>query len=613
MSTAASLKLPRFFGDHMVLQRDRPVQFRGWAEPGAVVTVDIDGAARQARADEDGRWSLSYPARPAGGPYTVIVRSGGEIRLDDVMFGDVWLAGGQSNMEWKIGWGVDNREAEIGDSDYPAIRYFEVPQSLSSSPRDRMAGGRWRRAGPDTIRDFSAVAWFFAKHNHKDRNVPVGIIDSTWGGTPAEAWVHAAAVKTVEGYEAQAREVLDAGVDWEAKIEKNNAVEARKWDLIADRDRVMKLKAWRPDYDDSGWHTVTLPNREPLSDFVWLRKNVQLADPSGPARLHLGELVQEAYVFVNARLAAVESWQDNVSDHPLPPDALRKGDNLIAVRVVNSWDNKVFAGKAGDMWLETGGQRVSLEGEWRYSNTIEPAMPEVQRYNWKPGFLYNAMIHPLVGYDIRGVIWYQGESNTDRPAVYEPLFKTLITDWRARWGRDFPFLFVQLANFIDDNPQAEWARLRESQAAALELPATGMAVAVDIGNPEDVHPRNKQDVGKRLWLAARKVAFGDDVVYSGPVYKKHEVKGDQVIVSSPMPAISWRRAKTVRSPASRWPGPTTSFIRPPPGSTGTGSSFPATRFRARRRSVTAGRTILKLIYTTGRVCRRCLFVLTSGN
>lgn len=530
---AESLSLPGVFADGMVLQRQSPVRFRGHAEPGRRVSVTIDGVQVATAAGPDGGWTLLHPPRAAGGPYTMTVEAGKTIEFENVMFGDVWLAGGQSNMEWKIDWGIDRQQAEIDDSDYPAIRYLEVPNTIAPSPRDDIPEARWVEAGPQSTGGFSAVAWFFAKHNHLEKNVPVGVIDSTWGGTPAEGWLDARRLRAVDGYKDQAREALDPSANWKEKIADNNARDELKQQLIHDRERVLKLDAYKPGYDDSGWASVELPNREPLSDFAWLRKTVELSEPPGEAELRLGELVQEAFVFINGELVASEDWQDTTSVHSLPAGVLTEGENLIALRIANSWNNEVYAGKPGRMALETERETLDLEGRWRYSNRVEQPMPAVERYNWMPGFLYNAMIHPVAGYTVRGVIWYQGESNTDRPRVYEHLFKTLIDNWRVEWRQGaLPFLFVQLANFSDDNPEADWALLRESQAAALEMPQTGMAVTIDIGNPDDVHPRNKQDVGKRLWLAARNTVFNDeDLVWSGPVYRDHARSDGKIAVT----------------------------------------------------------------------------------
>ncbi|HEX5055877.1 MAG TPA: sialate O-acetylesterase [Gammaproteobacteria bacterium] len=530
---AQALRLPKIFADHMVLQRDSKVRFWGWAKPQQAVEVEINGTKARAATDAEGKWELIFPSSAAGGPYEIAVRAGesGAIRLKDVYFGDVWLASGQSNMEWKLGWKINNTEMEIKDSNYPLIRFFEVPNRISAKPLTDLDGGQWKPASPETAGEFSAIAWFFAKHNHKEKNVAVGIIDSTWGGTPAEAWVDAHRLLDFDLYKDQARLMLDPSVDWPATIAANEANEKLKQDLIWDKKRVLALKAHLPKYDDSQWRIVRLPNEQPFFNFVWLRKSFELDQLADRNRLRLGDLVQDAMIFVNGQLIAEENWLTDGSTHELPAGILKKGRNLIALRVANDWNNEVYAGKAGLMRLDVGGHEINLEGEWRYNNTLEPEMPTTFRYNWNPGFLYNGMIRPIEGYRMRGALWYQGESNTDQPQAYAELFKTLITDWRAKWNEgDFPFLFVQLASYGDKSPNADWPRLREAQTAALKLPNTGMAVTIDIGDRDDIHPRNKQDVGKRLWLNARKIAFKENVDNIGPMYKSHKISGDKILV-----------------------------------------------------------------------------------
>lgn len=539
MAFSQSLKLPQLFSDHMVLQREEPVRFWGWSAPGEEVRVDIDGFEVATKADANGKWVCLYPAHKAGGPFTVTVTASQENReFTDVWFGDVWVAGGQSNMEWKIGWKINDAEAEIQDSNYPQIRFFEVPNEMALSPQIDIDSGEWIIASPQNAAEFSAVAWFFAKHNHLEKGVPVGIIDSNWGGTPAESWASAKRLVEIEGYKVAAKEMLDPGIDWEKRMAENKEREALKWKLINDKDSFLQLGAHKAEYDDSDWETIHLPTKEPLSDFVWVRKTMTLKSPKN-AKMYLGDIDQIARIFVNGTEVAEENWQDSTGVIDLSfaggTSVLQKGENVIAIRAINSWNNQVRIGRTGQMWLENNGQRLNLEGEWKYINTLEQKMPEVEFFHWRPGMLFNAMIHPIAGYTIAGTIWYQGESNSDKPQYYNELFEAMIQDWRMHWKQgSFPFLFVQLANFMErkNGPsESQWAELREAQAQTLELPNTGMATIIDIGEAYDIHPRNKQNVGKRLWLAARKVAYGEDVVYSGPVYESHEVKDGKVYVS----------------------------------------------------------------------------------
>lgn len=531
-----SLRLPALFADHMVLQRSEAVRIWGWAPPGERITVNIDDFSATSRADSDGNWVLLFPPRSAGGPYRLTVSTPDEkLVVNDVLFGDVWVASGQSNMEWKLSWKIDNWRAEIEDSRYPQIRYFDIENDLAATPRDDLPEGKWQVAGPETAAGFSAVAWFFAKHNHLDKNVPVGIIDSTWGGTPAEAWTPAEKLLSVPGYESVALEMLKGEAGWEKKFVENKRNEMLKWKLIESDKAYTELNVHQPSFDESGWPWVELPNREPLQGIVWLRKTVALENGLSKPVISFGDINQAAKIFINGTLVTEEDWHDKTKTVDLPEGMLRHGDNLIALRVINGWDNKITVGRRGEFWLKAGGQTIDLEGSWRYSNKVEPDLPVVAHYNWKPGVLFNAMINPITGYSLKGFIWYQGESNVDKARYYHRLFESMISSWRTRWFQgNLPFLYVQLASFLQrkETPsESGWAELREAQAKTLSLPKTGMAVTIDIGDAEDIHPRNKQDVGERLWLAAKAVAYGDDVVYSGPTFKHMETQDNKLVLT----------------------------------------------------------------------------------
>ncbi|MBL3655774.1 sialate O-acetylesterase [Fulvivirga sp. 2943] len=534
-SFSQSVRLPHIFADHMVLQRDIPLRIWGWNTPDQEVNVKIDSIQATTISDANGKWELLLPPHSAGGPYELEVTSEGTVIFRDVLYGDVWLAGGQSNMEWKIGWKIDNWEEELKDANYPNIRYYEVANELAPDPQSDISSGKWVKASSETAKEFSAVAWFFAKHNHQEKKVPVGIIDSNWGGTPAEAWVDARKLLSIPGYKEEAAHVLDPHIDWEEKVRQNEANQEEKWRIISDKEGAIKTGAQLISYKDNKWEEVDVPTDDPLSDIAWLRKDFKLKNTPQKAQLYLGDLVQEAMVFVNGKLIAEEGWQDTTAILEIESGLLKKGKNLVAIRVVNSWDNKVRIGKPGKVWLKAGDEKIDLEGKWKYSNDIEPKVPNVEFYHWKPGFLYNAMIAPLTGYGLKGFIWYQGENNAGQHEYYEGVFKALITDWRVHWKQEYvPFLFVQLANYmqrVEVQPESDWAYLRDAQSGALELPNTGMATIIDIGVAEDIHPRNKQDVGKRLWLAARKVAYNEDIVYSGPVYSSMQVTGNKAEIS----------------------------------------------------------------------------------
>jgi sialate O-acetylesterase len=536
---AEALRLAHIFSDGMVLQRDQPVRIWGRAEPGARVAVAIGNLTVPTVAGADGRWETLLPPFEAGGPRTLTVESGATVTVSDVLFGDVWLASGQSNMEWTLGAGVNDGAREIAEADYPGIRFFTVPNVVSPRPKTDLDAGRWRACSPQTAPEMSAVAYFFARHLHREKGVPIGIVDSTWGGTPAEAWTSAEMNLTLPHYRERMQEILQADRDWEEIFEENEARREAKQKQIQDLDQAMSYGVHRPDYDDSSWKTVRLPNPDqPLTDFVWLRRTVRLESPKTTGyELRLGTFADVDAVFVGGTEVYHRSGNAQVREVSLPDGALQTGDNVIAIRALNGWSNQVRVGQPGRMTLRhtSGGPVIDLEGEWRYSTTVEPPMPEVVRYSHTPSFLYNGMIAPIAGYTLKGAIWYQGESNAGEAHAYRILFPTMIQDWRVRWRQgNWPFLFVQLANWRKRKPQpaaSDWAELREAQLLTLALPDTAMAVTVDIGEADDIHPRNKQDVGRRLALAARKLAYGEDLVYSGPLYRSMEIRGREVVLS----------------------------------------------------------------------------------
>jgi sialate O-acetylesterase len=538
-AVAGGPRLARIFSDGMVLQRDQPVRVWGWAEPGAAVRLRIGDFQVPTRAGADGRWEALLPPFEAGGPRSLTVESGGAATVEDILFGDVWMASGQSNMEWTLKSGVIDGEREIAGADFPKIRFFTVPNEVSATPRTDLDGGEWRTVSPATVPEMSAVAYFFARHLHREKGVPIGIVDATWGGTPAEAWTSPVTLLSLPGHRARMADILEGGQDWERMFEENEARGAERWAMIEDLDGATSTGVHLPGFDDSAWETVELPNQEPLEDFVWLRRTVTFdgTPGRGDADLVLGTFGGVNAVWVNGTLVHRREGNAQIRAVEIPDDVLTKGDNLIVIRALNDWNNRVQVGQPGPMLLRLAGGTVAhdLAGEWRFSNTVEPPMPEYVRYSHTPSFLSNAMIEPIAGYTLTGAIWYQGESNAGRAFDYRTLFPAMIQDWRVRWreGR-FPFLFVQLANWRARKPQpaaSDWAELREAQLLTLGLPATGMAVTIDIGEADDIHPRNKQDVGRRLALAARKLAYGEELVYSGPVYRAMEIRGREIALS----------------------------------------------------------------------------------
>jgi sialate O-acetylesterase len=523
--------MPKFFADHMVFQRNQPIRVWGDGTPNKRVVAKFNNQEKETKIDNEGYWMVEFDPMPASGPFQLDV-NGKKIR--DIQIGDVWVAGGQSNMEWVMSSQVEGLQEEIADSHYPLIRFFKIPHDYDAKGKKDVRGGEWRIANADNILNFSAVAWFFAKKNHLEKGVPIGIIESNWGGTPAEGWTASEKLIDFPPYREKAKDVVDRNAYWIQEIIDNKVRELKRNDLVAAPQNGEIKGVVNTNFDDSDWQTVNLPSDNPFSDIAWFRKKFTLTDINN-ATLNLGDIQQMAYIYLNGGRLLFKDYGDAVKEFTLPAGMVVKGENLLVVRIVNTWNNSPVLGKSGEFFVKSGGKKISLEGEWKYSNRIEEEIPKVEWYNWLPGMMYNAMIAPMVKYPIKGVIWYQGESNVGEHQHYKRLFSTMIQNWREAWGiGDFPFLFVQLANFMerkDIQPDSDWAFLREAQTQTLDLPNTGMAVTIDVGNAGDIHPRNKKDVGYRLWQSAKKVGYGEDVIHTGPIFSSAEKQGEKIIVT----------------------------------------------------------------------------------
>lgn len=549
-----SLRLSRVIGDHMVMQRDAAVPVWGWAAPGDQVNVTFDGRTHTARADARGAWRVELPARRAGGPYELTVADGDQrIQLRDILVGDVWVCSGQSNMEWTLA-NARNGAAEAAAANDPKVRHFKVPNSWAEQPEEELAGGEWQVADPAHAGNFTAVGWFFARDLRKSVDVPIGLLHTSWGGSRVEPWMSRQALRMTE---AEFAELMRREREYEqALLDSLRARVAGPGGQIptVDAGLVEGRAPWAdPALDDSAWSPIAVPKLweeqgyPGMDGVAWYRTSFTLSEQEaraggGGVRLGLGAIDDDDITWVNGVEVGRTQAYNKPRVYDVPASALHAGRNVIAVRVSDGGGGGGFWGDSSLIYLESGGTRRPLAEPWRFRVGSVVTGADGQHINKIPTVLYNKMVHPLLPFPIKGVLWYQGESNADRyedAVAYRGLFADLITSWRREWagGRQgsFPFLWVQLANFMAPDAQpaerSNWAALRESQSAALSLPNTAQAVIVDIGETEDIHPRNKQDVGARLALAARRVAYGDrGVVSSGPVYRSHRVQGGRVVV-----------------------------------------------------------------------------------
>ncbi len=544
--------LHALFQDHAVLQRGQPIRVWGDAAPGAQVRVAFAGQRAIARADAAGAWEAALPAMPAGGPHVLTASSGGVTQtVADVLVGDVWLCAGQSNMELQVWRSLDAR-AEIEGAHAPDIRLFTVPQRGSATPAATFAAPvAWHRVTPGTLRDFSAACFYFARELHRTVQVPMGLISAAWGGARIQAWIGGDALRKLGAYDEgldvlalYARDPLAAaarwGEVWQRWWRARAGVDAHDapWDPDADagpgtrwRDAPRSLGPWE------GWG---VPELAAFDGVVWYRTHVRLdaAQAKQPATLALGAIDETDMTWVNGRGVGSAYGPGSGREYPLPPGLLHAGDNTIAIAVLDTYRGGGMAAPASDYALRLAdGSRVPLERGWTYR--VVPGM------DWPPGApwqttgglstLHNGMIAPLGRIGLRGALWYQGESNTQEGAHYAELLRALRGDWRARFGAGLPLLVVQLPGYgmPATAPQASgWAELREAQRqVAAEDRATGLAVAIDIGDRYDVHPPNKQELGRRLARVARHVVYAERLPPSGPVARSATREGATVVVS----------------------------------------------------------------------------------
>jgi sialate O-acetylesterase len=540
--TASAPSLPflhPLFSDGTVLQREAKVPVWGWTTPGAKVTVSLQGVSASAVADAQGKWLARLGPLPVGGPYTLEVRGPKSVTVRDVLVGDVWLCAGQSNMELGLA-PVPNAGAEIAAARYPKLHYFVVPQATAAAPRATV-DGRWQAVTPANVvgsdaGELSAVAYFFGRHLHQALDVPVGLIQAAWGGTVAEGWMSPQSLADLP--ELAAAAPRDAA-----------ATQALDRDMQAwwrANDPGSKLDAWAaPALAPTGWKPMRLPalwENAGLRGFdgvVWFRRTFVLP-PSWQGRdlvWSLGPLDERDTAFVNGVAVGATQQRGIARRYRVPAATLHAGVNTLAVRVLDLGAAGGWRGMPGQLTLRPVEGReapLPLAGTWQYRRgpalaTLAPPPKDVRDLE-RVAVRHHAMIAPLQPYALKGVAWYQGEANVDRPEQYRVLLPRLIADWRRGFGGgEIPFLIVQLANYRPRWAQptdSAWARVRDAQLATVRsVPHTALAVTIDLGAPRVIHPRNKQEVGRRLALAALGAVYGRTLESSGPVFRGMQREG----------------------------------------------------------------------------------------
>ena len=540
--SAQSFKIESLFGNGMVLQRDQPVLIWGWAEKKTTVSLEFEGTVYHTKARKNGRWEFELPAKSAGGPYTMKIWTAEEAHsFSDILFGDVWLCSGQSNMEWIVAESM-NAFKEMGAADDPFIRHFDIPHGYADSPEEQLPGGAWAVCSPETVGQFSAVAYYFAREIRAEVKIPIGIINSTWGGSRIEPWMHGELLDISNMEEARAQVLKRVQKDYDAT---RKSLEA-KLGPLPDQERGLQdnVAYWAAsNLDETDWKSMDLPatwesnGYERLDGIVWFRKRFELseADLEKKITLVLGRIDDTDITWVNGqKIGGLKEQWNTLRTYTVPRDVIKPGSNSIAIRVEDLGGGGGITGSLEELYVQIGDERRSLAGSWRFKVDAF-RFGELYSPNKLPTVLYNKMIHPLHKLPIKGILWYQGESNADPQStpLYAAQFKKMIQDWRERWDLGpIPFYFVQLAAFMPEDSfvpaQSDWADLLAAQAEALDLPNTAMAVATDLGDAEDIHPRNKQEVGRRLALAALNQVYDKDVFYQGPQLIGHKISGNKV-------------------------------------------------------------------------------------
>lgn len=545
LSVRSQIRLPKLISDHMVLQRDQPLKIWGWASPKEKVELSFNKKTFKTTTNPNGQWEIQLPAQSAGAGFDMVLKGKNQIILKNIAFGDVWLCSGQSNMVLPMERVKEKYVEDIANANYPDIRNFFV-QTLTdlNGPKDDFPAGKWLQANPKDVLSFGALTFYFARDLYEKYKVPIGIINSSVGGTPIEAWI------SESGYK-------DFG-DIEKIISQNkdtsfvNAASIRPMAML-NRPKVQDtglVEHWESaDYQPKGWRNFNIPGYwedqglKDLNGVVWFRREFEVPQSwlGKPVKLYMGRIVDADEMYVNGKKIGNITYQYPPRRYEIPAEVLKKGKNTFVIRVTNT------AGKGGFVpdkpyFMTANNEQIDLKGTWQYK------VGEVyQPTGWsgvggglvkqnQPTALYNAMIAPILPLKLKGFVWYQGETNAGRPEPYDALLPALINDWRALWqSPTHPFLVVQLANFQDINytpTESSWARLREAQNKALTLPNTAVTVTIDLGEWNDIHPLNKKDIGKRLALAASNLAYGQkDIEYSGPVLKSQTIENEKITLT----------------------------------------------------------------------------------
>lgn len=543
--TSAQVKLPALVRDSMILQRDTKINIWGWASADEKISIKLNNKTYRTSTGKDGKWVVSIDAMKAGGPYSMVIEGKNKIILNEILFGDVWICSGQSNMVHQLSLHSERYADEIAKANYPAIRHFWIPTLTDlQQSKDNLPSGYWKSANPTDILGFSAVAYFFAKNIYDKHHIPIGLINASAGGTPIEAWTSEEGLKDFTA----AVNIIKQNKDT-AYV---NATNRKAFEFNAarkkpdDKGLTAPVKWFEENYVPVDWKPINIPGYwedQGIRNFdgiVWYRKeiNVPSSMEGKEARLYLGRIVDADIVYVNGKQVGNTTYQYPQRRYKIPAGILKAGKNVIAIKVIN-YNNKGGFVTDKPYWITGGSDTIDLKGTWHYEvgDVFTEAHRTIENISFtnQPTALYNAMIAPLTNYKVKGFLWYQGEANASRNAnAYYDLLPALIRDWRSKWQQpDAPFIYAQLPNYMEVQytpSESSWAVTRDAQRKTLAVPNTAMAITIDLGEWNDIHPGNKKDVGERMAIAARKLVYGENIIASGPLYDSYSKNEEKILI-----------------------------------------------------------------------------------
>lgn len=536
----SQVSLARIFGDNMVLQRNTNIPVWGFAKANTTIEIQFNKQKVATKTSANGKWLTTLKPESAGGPFELIVKGENTIVLKNILVGEVWLCSGQSNMEWPVGQSDNAKREIINASKYSTIRHIKIPKEISSKPNPDITNGNWDVCNATTVGNFTGVGYFFAKQLSDSLQIPIGLMNASWGGSVAETWISREAFEENTEFRDLIAKLpvnnLDALLNLKKETTKNR-IEALQNSKLS----TAKIEPYKTlELDDSNWLEMNEPEAwelQKLGEFdgvVWLRKHVTLLneDIKNDITLEIPGVDDEDITYVNGvKIGETIGW-DLQRIYKINTDILKVGDNVISIRITDTGGGGGIYGAPEKLKLVIGEKSIPLSGNWKFK--VESIYDGVN-FNDYPSLCYNAMIHPLIPFAFKGVIWYQGESNIDRAFQYRKTFPLLINDWRQKWNQgEFPFYFVQLATFNspgNSNEGSTWSELREAQTLTLNLPNTGMVVTTDVGNPDNIHPTNKETVGNRLAAIALHNDYDKSNIFSGPKYKSLSIHKKNILIS----------------------------------------------------------------------------------